>query len=83
MSWPVRFHVDFEPEFAALPESVQEKILALIALLVEYGPWLGRPHADTLKGAALRRSGRRMARDIRLRSEARGNPVIGRRQVGQ
>jgi hypothetical protein len=51
MSWPVRLHVEFEPEFAALPESVQDKILALMALLIEYGPWLGRPHADTLHGS--------------------------------
>lgn len=51
MNWPVRLHVEFGPEFADLPEPVQDKILALMALLVEYGPWLGRPHADTLNGS--------------------------------
>lgn len=48
MSWSVRLHDDFGPEYAELPEPVQDEILALMALLKEYGPKLGRPHADTL-----------------------------------
>ena len=51
MSWSVRLHDEFEPEFGQLPESVQDEILALMALLREYGPKLGRPHADTLNGS--------------------------------
>lgn len=47
----VRFHDDFDAEFAELPEAVQDALLALMALLREYGPWLGRPHADTLNGS--------------------------------
>jgi hypothetical protein len=48
MNWSVRLHDDFDPEFAELAEPVQNEILALMALLKEYGPKLGRPHADTL-----------------------------------
>jgi hypothetical protein len=48
MSWPIRLHDDFGPEYAELAEPVQDEILALMALLKEYGPKLGRPHADTL-----------------------------------
>jgi hypothetical protein len=48
MSWSARLHDDFDSEFAELAESVQDEIVALMALLKEYGPKLGRPHADTL-----------------------------------
>jgi len=48
MTWSVRLHDDFDSEFAELAEPVQDEILALMALLKEYGPKLGRPHADTL-----------------------------------
>ncbi len=48
MSWSVRLHDAFDPEFAELSEPVQDEILALMALLREYGPKLGRPRADTL-----------------------------------
>jgi hypothetical protein len=30
---------------------VQEELLAMATLLGDYGPQLGRPHADTLKGS--------------------------------
>jgi hypothetical protein len=48
MSWSVRLHDDFDLEFAELSAPVQDEILAFMALLKEYGPKLGRPHADTL-----------------------------------
>ena len=51
MTWSVRLYDEFDPEFAALPEPMQDEILALMALLREYGPKLGRPHADTLNGS--------------------------------
>jgi hypothetical protein len=47
-AWTIRLHDEFEPEFALLSEAVQDELLALLALLKEYGPELGRPHADTL-----------------------------------
>jgi hypothetical protein len=52
MPWTVRNHDDFDPEFDALPVGVQDELLAMTALLEIYGPGLGRPHADTLAGAA-------------------------------
>ncbi len=43
------FHDEFEPEFDALSEAVQDEILAHAKLLERFGPRLGRPHVDTLK----------------------------------
>lgn len=51
MRFQVRLHDDFDPEFARLPDVVQDEILVLMALLAEFGPRLGRPHADTLNGS--------------------------------
>jgi hypothetical protein len=42
---------EFEPEFDALHEDVQTEILALALLLERFGPQLGRPRVDTLKGS--------------------------------
>ena len=51
MNWQVIFHHKFEPEFAALAASVQDELLAHALLLRDYGPGLGRPTVDTLKGS--------------------------------
>ena len=51
MSWQVVFHTDFAPEFAALSANVQDELLAHAILLRDYGPDLGRPTVDTLKGS--------------------------------
>ena len=51
MSWAVDIGDEFEPEFDALHEAVQTEILALSRLLQEFGPQLGRPRVDTLKGS--------------------------------
>jgi hypothetical protein len=51
MPWVVRLADEFEPEFLVLDEMVQDAILAGARLLEVYGPRLGRPHVDTLKGA--------------------------------
>ena len=42
---------EFEPEFDELHEDVQTEILALSRLLQQFGPQLGRPRVDTLKGS--------------------------------
>jgi len=47
----VEFHDAFESEFRALDPAVQEELLAVAKLLGDYGPQLGRPYADTLKGS--------------------------------
>src|ERR1700689_5218406 len=51
MSWAVELAGEFEPEFDALQEDVQAEILALSLVLQEFGPQLGRPRVDTLKGS--------------------------------
>ena len=51
MNWQVVFHHEFEPEFAALVDGVQDELLAHALLLRDYGPGLGRPTVDTLKGS--------------------------------
>lgn len=51
MTWDVDLHVDFVPEFEGLAEVVQDELLAHIAVLEAFGPQLGRPRVDTLKGS--------------------------------
>jgi len=42
---------EFEPEFHTLHEDVRTEILALSIVLEQFGPQLGRPRVDTLKGS--------------------------------
>lgn len=51
MVWTIRFHDEFELEYADLPADVQNELLAHTKVLAQIGPSLGRPHADTLEGA--------------------------------
>ena len=51
MRWAVEIGDEFEAEFDALPEDVQMEVLALSLLLKQFGPQLGRPRVDTLKGS--------------------------------
>lgn len=51
MNWDVRLHDAFEAEFLAFERGVQTELLAVAKLLAEYGPQLGRPYVDTLKGS--------------------------------
>lgn len=51
MSWVVRFAPEFESEFTELSEAVQTELLAQAKLLQHFGPQLGRPRVDTLKGS--------------------------------
>ena len=46
--WEVDFSDEFDAEFEALSQPVQDELLASAQLLGLYGPQLGRPHADTL-----------------------------------
>ena len=54
MSWNGYFHPKFKAEFDGLSESVQDELLAMLVPLQEYGPSLGRPEVDTLKGSKYR-----------------------------
>jgi len=51
MSWTVLFHDAFTAEFRLLEEALQDELLAHAALLKAYGPQLGRPAVDGLKGS--------------------------------
>jgi len=51
MSWTVVFHDAFEDEFLEMGEPLQNELLAHAQLLQTYGPALGRPFVDTLKGS--------------------------------
>ena len=51
MKWAVSFHDEFDSEFDALSEAVQDEMLAHARLLEQFGPQLGRPRVDTLKGS--------------------------------
>jgi len=51
MPWSVIFHEEFDAEFQALEEALQDELLAHAKLLQSYDPDLGRPTVDTLKGS--------------------------------
>lgn len=51
MTWEVAFDQAFESEFDALPTTVQDELLAHARVLETFGPTLGRPRVDTLKGS--------------------------------
>lgn len=52
MIWTVLFDDAFAAELALLPEALQDELLAHARLLAQFGPQLGRPSVDTLKGSA-------------------------------
>ncbi len=49
--WEVEIAEEFQPEFDRLQEDVQDAILSMSRLLQQFGPQLGRPQVDTLKGS--------------------------------
>ena len=51
MKWEVGFDSAFDAEFDDLPIAVQDELLAQAKLLEVFGPELGRPRVDTLKGS--------------------------------
>jgi hypothetical protein len=51
MNWTVLFHKAFEAEFQLWVQALQDELLAHASLLQTYGPQLGRPAVDGLKGS--------------------------------
>ena len=51
MGWTVLIDEAFAEELQDLDAEVNFQLVAVSALLVEFGPHLGRPNADTLKGS--------------------------------
>ena len=54
MRWEVELADEFDSEFDALNEEVQDELLAQAKLLEQFGPSLGRPRVDTLNGSKYR-----------------------------
>jgi hypothetical protein len=52
MEWNVIFDPDFRIWFYEQEPGLQDEIFAIIKILAESGPKLGRPRVDTLKGSA-------------------------------
>jgi len=50
--WSISLHAEFEAEFDLLETEVQDEFLAQAGFLKAFGPQLGRPKVDTLKGSA-------------------------------
>jgi hypothetical protein len=53
MPWQVEFHEEMISEVDTLSRAVQKALAAHVRLLVEFGPGLGRPSVDTLKGSRI------------------------------
>lgn len=53
MEWKVLLDVDFKLWLLEQAQDVQTALFAHIGLLAAFGPSLGRPHVDTLKGSRL------------------------------
>ncbi len=51
VSWTVLFHDEFDREYQTLAKGLQDELLAHALLLSQFGPGLGRPTVDTLKGS--------------------------------
>ncbi|MBA2650741.1 MAG: type II toxin-antitoxin system RelE/ParE family toxin [Tatlockia sp.] len=51
MNWKIIFEEEFDTEFDELAETVQNECFAHLKVLEKFGPELGRPHVDTLKGS--------------------------------
>jgi hypothetical protein len=49
--WEIIFHNEFFEEFGAWSEAVQDAVLSSLGRLRIFGPSLGRPSVDTLKGS--------------------------------
>ncbi|MGB8261704.1 MAG: type II toxin-antitoxin system RelE/ParE family toxin [Terracidiphilus sp.] len=51
MAWQVEVSDEFVAWYRSLDELEGISVDTAVDMLVEYGPTLGRPHADTLKGS--------------------------------
>jgi len=49
--WAVEFNDKFAREIRAFPEIIQDALFAQLIKLRQFGPQLGRPDVDTMKGS--------------------------------
>lgn len=53
MSWTILYSSEFEDRLVQQNEGLQDEVLSNITVLEKYGPSLGRPKVDTLKGSKI------------------------------
>jgi hypothetical protein len=91
VAWAVEYTDEFGRWWLGLDEREQESIRVAVDKLEQYGPALGRPLVDTIKGSRypnmkeLQAPGWEHPRALRLRPPARGDPPDRRgqdREVG-
>jgi hypothetical protein len=68
VAWEIEGTMEFEEWYASLDAAEQEAINASIDLLIESGPALGLPHADTVNQSAYPNM-------KELRTQAKGSPL--------
>jgi hypothetical protein len=54
MPWEVILHPEFDKWFQQLKEDEQDAILEDVKVIEAFGPTLGRPRVDTIKGSKLK-----------------------------
>ncbi|EDZ96736.1 type II toxin-antitoxin system RelE/ParE family toxin [Limnospira fusiformis KN01] len=54
MKWNVIFDPDFKLWFDQQEQELQDEVFSVLILLMEFGPSLGRPRVDTLKGSSIK-----------------------------
>jgi hypothetical protein len=54
--WAVSSSLEFDEWFSSLDEQGKEAVLSRVYLLQEFGPDLGRPYVDTLKGSKVHKN---------------------------
>ncbi len=51
INWDIIFHPDFKSEFDNFESDLQDELISHLLVLKVFGPNLGRPLVDTLKGS--------------------------------
>lgn len=54
MEWNIIFDPDFRIWFYQQEQGFQNEVFAVLGILAEFGPGLGRPRVDTLEGSDFR-----------------------------
>lgn len=66
--WEVEYTDEIETWWLNLTEAEQDELAASVGLLQKIGPFLGRPHVDSVKGS-------RHANMKELRTQCKGRPL--------
>ncbi|AEJ19993.1 type II toxin-antitoxin system RelE/ParE family toxin [Gracilinema caldarium] len=69
--WDIDATDEYLEWFCSLDLDAQRAILTKVLLLEEFGPQLGRPHADTLKGSTIKN-----LKELRARTNAHSLRVL-------